>query len=106
MTLFDATNVFSWDTLENDIFVKLDAITKNFEKLDETGKAFIYRLIDLLRGVNENQQINIARLAYTLSRMEEKIGKTFAQELYNWANADRKTLIMALEIYILKTRER
>ena len=106
VTLFDATNVFSWDTLENDIFVKLDAITKNFEKLDETGKAFIYRLIDLLRGVNENQQINIARLAYTLSRMEEKIGKTFAQELYNWANADRKTLIMALEIYILKTRER
>ncbi|GFH41498.1 type III-A CRISPR-associated protein Cas10/Csm1 [Lactococcus hodotermopsidis] len=106
VTLFDSENVFSWETLETDIFVKIELLTEKFATFDETGNTFIYRLIALLRGVKDDQQINIARLAYTLSRMEEKIGSEFAQKLYDWANSDRKTLIMALEIYVLKTRER
>lgn len=108
IALFDSSRVFSWQTLEFDILEKLAFITEKFEMFDDTGKAFIYRLIELLRGVDDRQQINIARLAYTLAKMSEseKNGSDFSQTLYNWANTDRKTLIMALELYVLKTRER
>ena len=43
-------------------------------KTPEKGKAFLYRILELIRGM-EDDKINLARLAYTLARLEEALKK-------------------------------
>ena len=75
------------------------------------GKAFLYRLLDLLR--NSNEQINLARFAYLLARMEpakdknaQRLYKNFSENMYRWymQPEDRKQLITAIYIYVYLTR--
>ena len=71
--------------------------------------AFLYHLTDLLR--NTEEQINVARYVYLLSRMEpdEKQSKekreayrTFSKKMYEWSQTetDRRELISAIYLYV------
>ena len=75
------------------------------------GKAFLYRLLDLLR--HSSEQINLARFAYLLARMEPTKDKTakqlyqvFSKNMYQWylQPEDRKQLVTAIYIYVYLTR--
>lgn len=64
---------FSWKDFENNVVrIKLNFIKKFFMKTPEKGKAFLYRILELIRGM-EDDKINLARLAYTLARLEEAL---------------------------------
>ncbi|MDT0740574.1 type III-A CRISPR-associated protein Cas10/Csm1 [Staphylococcus chromogenes] len=103
VTLWTSEKVYLWDVLKNDILMeKLSVIEKGFENTDEHGKAFIYKILELLR---DNDAINIARMAYLLAR--SKMDNTFSNQIFEWAqnSKDKETLITALEIYIYQIRE-
>ena len=52
---------------------KLEQIRYFFNHQDERGKNFIYKLIELLRNYD---RMNMARLAYYLTRLEELTRET------------------------------
>ena len=52
---------------------KLEQIRYFFNHQDERGKNFIYKLIELLRN---HDRMNMARLAYYLTRLEELTRET------------------------------
>lgn len=110
---FDTT--FSWNEFtEKVIQEKLGALTEFFGKSEERGKAFMYRLLDLMRNMDE--KINLARFAYVLARLEPDEEKSkeqreayrvFSRQMYQWiqSDTDRKQLIMAIYIYVYLHRE-
>ena len=110
---FDTT--FSWNEFtEKVIQEKLEALTEFFGKSEERGKAFMYRLLDLMRNMDE--KINLARFAYVLARLEPDEEKSkeqreayrvFSRQMYQWIqkDTDRKQLIMAIYIYVYLHRE-
>ena len=61
-----ARKVYNWDEFKKYILEeKLLVLQHGFSQTDEHGKAFIYKMLALLRN---NETINIARLAYLLAR--------------------------------------
>ncbi len=95
--------VYSWKELEEKILKeKLMLIQQAFKDTDKHGKAFIYKILSLLR--NEDY-INIARLAYLLSRSE--MPNKFSSLIFKWAQdeQDKAELITALEYYVYQIRE-
>ena len=97
---------FSWKDFENNVVkIKLNFLKKFFVKTPEKGKAFLYRILELIRGM-EDDKINLARLAYTLARLEEALKKDkeagqikeinfFSSTIYKWLGCviDRKEVI-------------
>ena len=92
---------------------KFKLINEFFETTTERGKNFLYNLLELLR--NKSEKINLARLAYTLARMEpkseadekeKKLYAKFSQKLYEWMqnDEDNRQLIMAIYIYAYLVR--
>lgn len=110
---FDTT--FSWNEFKEKVIrEKLTALTEFFGKSEERGKAFMYRLLDLMRNMDE--KINLARFAYVLARLEPDEEKSkeqresyriFSRQMYEWVqkDTDRKQLIMAIYIYVYLHRE-
>lgn len=76
------------------------------------GKGLIYRLMELLRG----EGIDLARLAYTIARLEPKGEGPARQahytavrnELYQWSKTarDRRELVTALQLVIYGLRDK
>ncbi len=109
VTLFDRSGTYSWTELKESVVEeKLSALKVFFSSLDDYGKNFLYNLLFYLR--NSSDQINIARYAYLLSRMEPKnkrdiekrrIYREFSEKLYRWIlnDKDRKELITAIYLY-------
>lgn len=109
---------FSWKDFENNVVrIKLNFIKKFFMKTPEKGKAFLYRILELIRGM-EDDKINLARLAYTLARLEEalKMDKEagqikeinfFSSTIYKWIGCekDRKEFIAAIYLYVYLIRD-
>ena len=123
VTLFEDDLTFSWEELEEDIIDnKLDFLKRFFkhirEKEDlEKGKAFLYRMLELIRNIEEDK-INLARLAYLLARLEEMVDKRnsdlerlnirdFSHQIYKWIKEpeERKRLIVAIYLYVYLLRE-
>ena len=91
-----------------------------FEKIFETGKAFLYRILDLIRATwnqEEDGKINIARFAYQLARIEpeknaaeevKQIYQEFSKSMYQWIKnkEEAKQLEMAIYLYAYLTRDR
>lgn len=112
---------FSWKDFENNVVnIKLNFLKKFFmktsEKNLEKGKAFLYRILELIRGM-EDDKINLARLAYTLARLEEALKKDkeagqikeinfFSSTIYKWIGCekDRKEFIAAIYLYVYLIR--
>ncbi len=109
---------FSWKDFENNVVrIKLNFIKKFFMKTPEKGKAFLYRILELIRGM-EDDKINLARLAYTLARLEEALKKDkeagqikeinfFSSTIYKWIGCekDRKEFIAAIYLYVYLIRD-
>lgn len=109
---------FSWKDFENNVVrIKLNFIKKFFMKTPEKGKAFLYRIMELIRGM-EDDKINLARLAYTLARLEEALKRDkeagqikeinfFSSTIYKWIGCekDRKEFIAAIYLYVYLIRD-
>ncbi len=113
------SHCYRWSHLTDKVVgEKLNQLMGFFDSQEneERGKAFLYKLLDLLRSTNE--KINIARYAYLLARLEpaEKGSNAkgreeyikFSKNMYRWIldEKDRKELITAMYIYVYLTRKR
>ena len=77
VTLFSAESggaeryTFEWDELKNEIIgEKEKALKEYFDASSEHGRNMLYNMLDFLRSADEDNRINIARLAYLLARTE------------------------------------
>lgn len=115
----DSISIFDKDyTLKFDQFIdnvyrgKLEHIRYYFNIQDERGKSFVYKLIELLRNYD---RMNIARLAYYLTRLEDQTPKdkkeefrTFKDLFFSWytgSEIERKEAEMALLLYVYEIRK-
>ena len=124
VTLFSAESggaeryTFEWDELKNEIIgEKEKALKEYFDASSEHGRNMLYNMLDFLRSADEDNRINIARLAYLLARTEpgEKSSeeekarhRAFSEKIYKWAlnenGKDRSQLITAVYLYVYETR--
>lgn len=103
IALWRDDKVMTWRELEDEVLgEKLAILKKGFLKTDDHGKAFIYKILSLLR---HDEKINIARLAYLLAR--SNMSGEFTSKIFEWSQngEDKKQLITALEFYIYQIRE-
>ena len=113
IALFSEDNVFAFDEYVNDItFGKLNVIRNFFENEDEYGKAFAYKLLDLIRSRDEVDRISFARIVYYLTRLENAADdkenfRDFRKSMIDWFNDGReiRKAEMALMLYIYEIRE-
>lgn len=108
IALWSEERVFGWDEFEAGVCGKLEDIGNAFERNDK-GKAFIYRLLNLLR--NMDSSISVPRLAYLLARSfedDEERGSEISKRFFEWAldEGERACLMTALEWYVYRIRER
>lgn len=107
VSLWTMSSVFGWEEFIGKVVPYEQWIREVFDQNDK-GKAFLYRLVHLLRDAE--QAISAPRLAYLLARSFEGSpnGTTVSQRLYDLAmdSNSRKDLVAALEWYVYSTRER
>jgi CRISPR-associated protein Csm1 len=111
ITLFDKQFTFTFDEFINDIYDdKLKIIRNFFNQIDEKGKAFIYKMLDLIR--QREDKINLARMVYLLSRTEHFIKDKekfnfFKENIISWYqdSNESKQLELALMLYVYEIRE-
>ena len=87
----------------------LREIGKSAFRENDKGKAFVYKLVELLR--NAEDPISIPRLAYLLAQSFEDAGargEEASRRFFEWATdeQERRSLVTALEWYVYATRER
>ena len=112
VALFDPSFTFGWDELTDDVIgEKYRHIEQFFAGNDERGKAFIYKLLELL--AERGERITMARWVYFLTRMRGLTDDTegfrqFANRLHQWFQdpSDAKQLTVALYLYLYRTREK
>lgn len=109
ITLFDKNNSYHWDEFIDKVMgEKFTTVSEFFSTVEDKGKSLLYNLLELFR--NRDKKINIARMAYTLARMEpsgkvseeEKVVyKNFKEKVYDWmfSENDTKQVITAIYIY-------
>lgn len=112
-----ANHTYDWDTFENEVLgTKYKIISRILSGGGELGNSFLYKMLELLRQA-ESDSINIARLAYLLTRQEppanaEETRKIAYREeaslIYKWAlnSEDRRQLITAIIIYTYYNRDK
>lgn len=115
--LFEEDKVFGWEEFINEVCKeKLDLIKRYLNINPDKGKNFIYNMLDLIR--NEDDNINIARFAYTIARIEpeekaddkvKEMYQEFRTKMYTWYKnenkKDKKQLITAIYLYVYLTRK-
>lgn len=113
ITLFKSDYTFRFDEfiekVENE---KLLFIRGFFNTQDERGKSFLYRLLELIQS---EDKMDVARMAYYLSRMEDltkaenkKDFKVFKKNFFEWSQAPKqikKQVELALVLYIYEIRK-
>lgn len=113
ITLFERNFTFKFDQFIEGVYQsKLVQLRKYFKSQDERGKAFIYRLIELLRAYDK---LNTARLAYLLARLEDAASKEEKEKFkefknifwawYTGGEQERQEAEMALLLYIYEIRK-
>lgn len=113
IALFNDHFVFQFDEFIEDVYEdKLQFIRQYFNQQDEKGKGFAYRLLELVKS---EDKMDIARLAYYLSRMEDatkqenkEAFKKFKTQFFKWATGSKqvkKEAELALVLYIYETRK-
>ncbi|MDO5725881.1 MAG: type III-A CRISPR-associated protein Cas10/Csm1 [Tissierellia bacterium] len=107
--IFEPNLVFSWEEFEKNVLEeKLKFLLYYYDKMDEIGNSLMYKLIELIR--NSKESINIARLAYLLARLEERMktkdeDRKFSKTIYRWVkDKENKELIAAIYILIYMRR--
>lgn len=113
ITVFEKGNTYAWDIfIEQVLEEKFRVIYEFFSKSQDRGKNFLYHLLELFRG---EEKINLARLAYTLSKLEpdtkdeEEKQKyhEFSKKIYEWKKneEDSRQAMTAIYIYAYLVRE-
>lgn len=113
ISLFDKAYTFKFDQFIDHIYKgKLEKIRHYFSIQDERGKSFVYKLIELLRNYD---RMNVARLAYYLTRLEDltpRESKTEFKEFknlffawYTGSEMERNEAELALLLYIYEIRK-
>lgn len=109
VTLFDKNNSYHWDEFIDKVMgEKFATVSEFFSTVEDKGKSLLYNLLELFR--NRDKKINIARMAYTLARMEpsgkvseeeKAVYKNFKEKVYDWmfSESDTKQMITAIYIY-------
>ena len=109
ITLFDKNNSYHWDEFIDKVMgEKFATVSEFFSTVEDKGKSLLYNLLELFR--NRDKKINIARMAYTLARMEpsgkvseeeKAVYKNFKEKVYDWmfSESDTKQMITAIYIY-------
>lgn len=105
---------YHWAQFENEVvgeklrFLQNHLGTKQGD--EQTNTAFIYQILELLRHADE--QINVARFAYTLARRAEIIKdktlqKQFCDKMYAWYldEKQRNQLMTAIYLYVYLYRK-
>ena len=108
ITLFDKNNSYHWDEFIDKVMgEKFATISEFFSTVEDKGKSLLYNLLELFR--NRDKKINIARMAYTLSRMEpsgkvseeeKAVYHNFKEKVYDWMFSERDTKQVITAIYI------
>ena len=114
ISLFDKAYTLKFDQFIDNVYNgKLKSIRYYFNRQDEQGKTFIYKLIDLLRSYD---RMNVARLAYYLTRMEDEITEEIEIEIefrefrnlffswYTGSEFERLEAEIALLLYMYEIR--
>ena len=113
ISLFEKAYTLKFDQFIDNVYNgKLKSIRYYFNIQDERGKSFVYRLIELLRNYD---RMNIARLAYYLTRLEDQTSKDKKEEFkefkdlffswYTGSKNERKEAEIALLLYIYEIRK-
>ena len=114
VALWSKDHVYGWEEFVENVFPRKEAVRDAFRE-NEKGKAFVYKLIRLLRDADKadvsERQISVPRLAYLLARSfedDEARASETSQRFYEWAMdaEERRYLTTALEWYVYETRER
>ena len=104
---------YSWEEFDQEVIQeKYRALSKFFEDLEDRGMAFLYRMLELVRGHEE--KINFARMMYLLSRLEpseegpkkEKY-RQLSKKMYEWIQSDQdcRQLKTAINLYAYMNRK-
>lgn len=118
-TLFDRSGRYKWEEFVADVIdEKLVTLNKYLKNTDLRGKAFLYKLLELLR--NDDERFNRARFVYYLSRIEPSANvhddnekaeqenfREFAAKMYTWSMdaEERRKVVTAIYLYVYLTRE-
>ena len=116
ISLFSSDYTFKFDQFIANVYDdKLEQVRYFFNHQDERGKNFIYKLIELLRNYESEEKMNVARLAYYLTRLEELTDKEerdkfkqFKKLFFKWYTnneSDRKEAELALLLYVYEIRK-
>lgn len=108
VALWRGDSVFSWTDLADIVEPRMREVSEAFKAHDK-GKAFVYKMISLLR--NYDQVASAPRLAYLLARSfedDEQSRDLLCNKFYAWAadEKQRRCLVAALEWYVYSIRER
>lgn len=113
VSISDAT--YNWDIFEKKVIgEKYNTIRDFFDNSSERGSAFLYRILELIRGRRES--VNFARYVYLLARLEpdkkanekqQELYKEFSRKMYKWIESeeDCRQLKTAINMYVYMTRE-
>lgn len=104
---------YSWEEFAQEVIQeKYRALSEFFEDLEDRGMAFLYRMLELVRGHEE--KINFARMMYLLSRLEpseegpkkEKY-RQLSKKMYEWIQSDQdcRQLKTAINLYAYMNRK-
>lgn len=118
--LFEPDLTFSWeDLIQNVLGEKLTFLKEFFQLNPDKGNAFLYRIVEMIRGIDKDgDKLNLARLAYLLSRLEESVRKKnekgdiniqkLSKQIYEWVKdtKERKYLLAAIYLYVYLNRQR
>lgn len=106
-------HTYPWKEFREKVLNEKLQLLRDFFRADEQerGNAFLYRLLELLRGAEANR-IQLARYAYLLARMEprekerQETYRRFSAAMYRWALSpkDRQQLITAIYLYVYTER--
>ena len=121
VTIAGEENLYKWIDLEKKVIEEKYSVIENFLKnQDERGNSFIYNILELYK-YSEEKRINIARLAYLISRLEPKKNKSknndtyikekenyleFAKKIYEWIKnkEDNRQTRTAILLYVYNNR--
>ena len=118
ITLFDESGRYNWNVFLNQVLSdKYACISDYMTQTQDKGKAFLYHLLELLRG--DKGKFNRARFVYFLSRMEPdardeegkaemETYKTFSAKMYQWSlsEEERRQVVTAIYLYVYMKREK
>lgn len=105
---------YSWKVFEEEVIgEKYRVIREFFDKSEDRGNAFLYRLLELIR--NQEDKINFARYVYLLARLEpskeeghekQEAYRRFSAAMYRWVQSERdcRQLKTAIQLYVYVTR--